>query len=59
MTGYTMTELMAYAAARMIENKKSVFVGTGLPIISAMFAQRTRAPDILIIFVLGGEAKMR
>jgi acyl CoA:acetate/3-ketoacid CoA transferase beta subunit len=51
---YTMTELMAYAAAREIENKKSIMVGTGLPIIAAMFAQKTHAPDILIIFEAGG-----
>jgi acyl CoA:acetate/3-ketoacid CoA transferase beta subunit len=49
-----MTELMAYAAAREIENKKSIMVGTGLPIIAAMFAQKTHAPDILIIFEAGG-----
>ncbi|MGB9904534.1 MAG: CoA-transferase subunit beta [Desulfotomaculales bacterium] len=51
---YTLTELMAYAAAREIENKKSIMVGTGLPIIAAMFAQKTHAPDILIIFEAGG-----
>lgn len=51
---YTRTELMAYAAARCLENKKSVFVGTGLPIVATMFAQRTFAPDILVVFEAGG-----
>lgn len=51
---YTMSELMAYAAAQQIENKKSVLVGTGLPIVAAMLAQKTHAPDILIIFEAGG-----
>lgn len=51
---YTITELMAYAAARVLEDKTTVFVGTGLPIVAAMFAQRTHAPGILIIFEAGG-----
>lgn len=54
MSGYSTTELMVYAAARVIENKKSVFVGTGLPMVATMFAQRTSAPDILLIFEAGG-----
>ncbi len=54
MNSYTSTELMVYAAARVIENKRSYFVGTGLPMIAAMFAQRTHAPDILVIFEAGG-----
>lgn len=53
-TNYTATELMAYAAAKVLEDHKSIFVGTGLPIIAAMFAQRTHAPGILIIFEAGG-----
>jgi acyl CoA:acetate/3-ketoacid CoA transferase beta subunit len=53
-TSYTSTELLACVAAKLLENKKSVFVGTGLPIIAAMLAQRTHAPDLLIIFEAGG-----
>jgi acyl CoA:acetate/3-ketoacid CoA transferase beta subunit len=51
---YTPAELMAYAAAQQLEDGKSVFVGTGLPIIAAAFAQRTHAPNLLIIFQAGG-----
>ena len=54
MSGYSSAELMVYAAARVIENKKCVFVGTGLPMLATMFAQRTHAPDLLIIFEAGG-----
>ena len=50
---YTPTHLMAVAASRVLEDNKSVFVGTGLPMIAAMFAQRTHAPDLLIIFEAG------
>ena len=41
---YTPTEMMATVASTLLEDGKSVFVGTGLPIIAAMLAQRTRAP---------------
>ncbi len=51
---YTPAELMAYAAAQQLEDKKSVLVGTGLPIIASVFAQRTHAPNLLIIFEAGG-----
>ncbi len=47
-------KLQACVAARMLENHCSVFVGTGLPMIAAMLAQRTHAPGILIIFEAGG-----
>jgi len=52
--GYTATELLACVAARLLEDKKSVFVGTGLPMIAALLAQRTHAPNLLIIFEAGG-----
>jgi glutaconate CoA-transferase subunit B len=51
---YAPTELLAYVAARMLEDGKSVFVGTGLPMIATMLAQRTHAPNLLIIFEAGG-----
>jgi glutaconate CoA-transferase subunit B len=52
--GYTSSELLATVAARVLEDRKSVFVGTGLPMIAAMLAQRTHAPNLLIIFEAGG-----
>ena len=51
---YSATELLACVAARLLEDRKSVFVGTGLPMIAAMLAQRTHAPGLLIIFEAGG-----
>ncbi len=52
--GYSSTELLASAAAHALEDGKSVFVGTGLPMIAAMLAQRTHAPNLLLVFEAGG-----
>jgi len=52
--GYNPTELLATVAAGLLEDNKSVFVGTGLPMIAAMLAQRTHAPNLLIVFEAGG-----
>ncbi len=51
--GYNTTELMACASGRMLEDGKSVIVGTGLPIIASTLAQRLHAPNLLIIFEAG------
>lgn len=51
---YSSIELLACTASRMLEDQKSVFVGTGLPIIATMLAQRTHAPHLLIVFEAGG-----
>jgi len=51
---YTEPELLACTASHILENKKSVFVGTGLPMIATMLAQKTHAPELLIIFEAGG-----
>jgi glutaconate CoA-transferase subunit B len=51
---YTPTELLACAASRVLEDSKSVLVGTGLPMIAALLAQRNHAPNLLITFEAGG-----
>ncbi|OGO32264.1 MAG: 3-oxoacid CoA-transferase [Chloroflexi bacterium RBG_16_54_18] len=51
---YTALELMACVASRLLPDKRSIFVGTGLPIIAAMLAQRMHAPGLLIVFEAGG-----
>lgn len=51
---YTLAELICCVAARLLENNRSVFVGTGMPMIAAMLAQRSHAPDLLLIFEAGG-----
>jgi glutaconate CoA-transferase subunit B len=52
--GYSLSELLACAASRLLEDNRAVFVGTGLPMIAAMLAQRTHAPHLLIVFEAGG-----
>lgn len=51
---YNLTELLACAASDMLQDGCSVFVGTGLPLVAGMLAQRTHAPGLLIIFEAGG-----
>ena len=51
---YTTVELMACVASRLLEDRKTVFVGTGLPMIAAALAQRTHAPNLVIVFEAGG-----
>ncbi len=51
---YNLREYLAFIGAVMLEDRKSVFVGTGLPIIATMLAQKTNAPNLLAIFEAGG-----
>ena len=51
---YTLREFLAVNGARVLEDKKSVFVGTGLPIIATTLAQKTHAPNLLMVFEAGG-----
>ena len=51
---YNLTELLACVAAGLLEEDCSVFVGTGLPLVAGMLAQRTHAPGLLIMFEAGG-----
>lgn len=58
MPDYNSMELMICVAARMMENGCSVVVGTGAPCAAAMLAQKTTAPDILMLFEAGGVAPL-
>jgi glutaconate CoA-transferase, subunit B len=51
---YNLREYLAFIGASVLEDKKSVFVGTGLPIIASMLAQKTHAPNLLVMFEAGG-----
>lgn len=52
--GYTENELLISVASKLLENGSSALVGTGLPMLAGMLAQKTHAPDLLIIFEAGG-----
>ena len=51
---YSVTEMMIVAASRLLEDGKTVFTGTGMPILAALLAKSTRAPKISIIYEAGG-----
>jgi len=53
---YNMMELMICVASRYLEDGKTVAVGTGAPCAAAMLAQKTRSPDLVILFEAGGVA---
>ncbi|NVM38150.1 MAG: 3-oxoacid CoA-transferase [Candidatus Lokiarchaeota archaeon] len=53
---YSLRELMAIVAARQLLDGKAVAVGTGLPLVAAMLAQLTHAPNLVIFFEAGGIA---
>ena len=54
MADYSTIEMMIVAAARNLEDGTSVGVGTGAPCAAAMLAQKTHAPNLVIMFEAGG-----
>jgi len=50
---YTTDEMMTIAAARMIHNGATLFVGIGLPSAAANLARLTHAPDTVLIYESG------
>lgn len=53
---YNTQELMVITAAKCLENNKAVFVGTGMPMLAVLWAQKMHAPDLILIFEAGGVA---
>ncbi|NLA74752.1 MAG: 3-oxoacid CoA-transferase [Deltaproteobacteria bacterium] len=58
MPDYNVMELMVCVASRELEEGASVGVGTGVPCAATMLAQKTHAPNILIVFEAGGVAPL-
>ena len=52
--GYTENELLISVASKLLEDNTSALVGTGLPMLAGMLAQKTHAPGLLLIFEAGG-----
>jgi len=50
---YTLRELMVIEGARSLSDGQVVFVGTGLPVLASMLAQRTHAPNLVLIIETG------
>lgn len=48
-------EMLAYNISLQIEDGQIVYVGTGLPMVGAMLAQKTHAPNITLVYESGGQ----
>lgn len=55
-TRYSLMELMICAAAAQLEDNKTAVIGTGTPLAAAMLAQKTTAPNLVILFEAGAMA---
>jgi glutaconate CoA-transferase subunit B len=51
---YSKNELMICVAARLFEDGKTCFIGTGIPMLAAMLAAKTIAPNVVPVFEFGG-----
>jgi glutaconate CoA-transferase subunit B len=51
---YSKTELMICVAARLFEDGTTAFIGTGIPMLAAMLAAKTIAPNLVPVFEFGG-----
>jgi len=52
-TDYTAQEIIVVAGAKMLEDNKVVFVGTGLPMVASLLAIVTHAPGLIPVFEAG------
>ena len=53
---YNIIELMAIVAAREIEDRAIIYIGTGIPMLASSLAQNMHAPNIVPVFEAGGIA---
>src|SRR4030043_360992 len=51
---YSKTELMICVAARLFQDGTTAFIGTGIPMLAAMLATKTLAPNLVPVFEFGG-----
>jgi glutaconate CoA-transferase subunit B len=52
-TGYSAQDQMVISAARQINNDDVVYVGVGLPMVAAIFAKNSHAPNCVIVIENG------
>lgn len=53
-TTYSKNELLICVAARLFEDGATCFIGTGIPMLAAMLAAKTTAPNLVPVFEFGG-----
>jgi len=51
---YSKNELLICVSARLFEDGATCFIGTGIPMLAAMLASKTTAPNIVPVFEFGG-----
>ncbi len=51
---YNGTELLICLSARLMEDRSSAFIGTGVPMLAAALAKRLYAPELVSVFEFGG-----
>ncbi len=51
-------EMLAYVIALQIKDHEIVYVGTGLPMVAAILAQKTHAPHITMVYESGAQDPM-
>ena len=51
-------ELMVCAAAHLLEDDRTAVIGTGAPLAAAMLAQKTHAPNLILLFEAGASAPL-
>jgi glutaconate CoA-transferase subunit B len=53
---YNLMELMVCTASHQLEDGKTAVIGTGMPLAAAMLAQKTTAPNLILMFEAGAVA---
>ena len=56
MNDYNPAELTVIMGSRALQEGQIVFAGAGLPLLSAILAQKLHAPSLAILFEVGGVA---
>jgi glutaconate CoA-transferase subunit B len=51
---YSSTEMMICAAARLMQDGTTAFIGTGIPMLAAALAQKLYTPNLILVFEFGG-----
>ena len=51
---YNGNELLICLSARIMEDRSSAFIGTGIPMLAAALAKRLYAPELVSVFEFGG-----
>ncbi len=51
---YSKNELLICVSARLFEDGATCFIGTGIPMLAAMLAAKTTAPNLVPVFEFGG-----